>query len=90
MQNIITGMLASVIDAANSKWFLHIGFLARNIFYVSDKIKVLDFETFENSCLSSSRNFFDGKVAGAVSPYQVTGMCLNNKSKTYPGMVFCD
>ena len=45
MQNIIAAMLASVIDAVNSTWFLQVGFLARDIFYISDEIKFVDFET---------------------------------------------
>jgi hypothetical protein len=41
-------MLPSLIDDLISTWFLHMGFRARNIFYVSDEIKVLDFEILKN------------------------------------------
>lgn len=67
------------------------GFLARNIFYVSDEIKVLDFETLKNHRrIAAMKYFYDVIVAGEVSPYQVRGMCSNNKNKSYPFIAFCD
>ena len=51
MLNIIAAVLPALIDDFNATWFLHIGFLARNIFYVSDEIKVVDFETLKNQPL---------------------------------------
>ena len=52
MQNIIAAMLPFVTDDFNSTWFLRMGFLARNIFYVSEEIKVFDFETLKNQAVS--------------------------------------
>ena len=54
MQNIIAAMLPFVIDDFNSTWFLRMGFLARNVFYVSAEIKVFDFEALKkSSCITA-------------------------------------
>ena len=56
MQNIIAAMLPFVTDDFNSTWFLRMGFLARNIFYVSAEIKVFDFEALKkSSCITAMK-----------------------------------
>ena len=84
-------MLPSLIDDFNFTWFVHMGFLARNIFYVSDEIKVFDFETLKKSrSITAMKQFYDVIVEGEVSPYQVRGICLNNNSEPYLSIAFCD
>ena len=84
-------MLPSLIDDFISTWFLHMGFRARNIFYVSDEIKVLDFKILKKSRLiTAMKQLYNVIVVVEVSSYQVRGMCLNNKSRSYPYIMFCD
>ena len=77
-------MLPALIDDFIATWFLHIGFLARNIFYVSDEIKVVDFETLKKSTsIMAVEDCYDVTGVGEASPYETKGMCFNNKNKSY-------
>ena len=83
-KNIVAAKLTYVIDDLNSAGFLHMDFHARNIFYVSGEIKVVDFETLKKSTsIMAVEDCYDVTGVGEASPYETKGMCFNNKNKSY-------